>query len=69
MSDFHSAGAFVVQLRTATDFDRGRVEGRVEHVASGRTANFASATELLESLAQLWKNAPADRPVISDGGM
>ena len=69
MSDFHSAGAFVVQLRTATDFDRGRVEGRVEHIASGRTANFGSAAELLESLAELWKNAPADRPGISDGGM
>jgi len=46
MSHCHSAGAFVVQLRTATDFSRGRVEGRVEHIASGRTANFESADEL-----------------------
>ena len=69
MNHFHSAGAFVVQLRTATDFDRGPVEGRVEHIASGRSATFGSASELMESLAQLWKNAPADRPDISDGGM
>ena len=51
MNDFNHAGAFVVQFRTPTDFERGRVEGRVEHIASGRTARFASTRQLLETLA------------------
>ena len=66
MSHCHSAGAFVVQLRTATDFSRGRVEGRVEHIASGRTANFESADELVETLARLWTSALNDH---QDGGV
>jgi hypothetical protein len=60
MNDFNHAGAFVVQFRTPTDFERGRVEGRVEHIASGRTARFASTRELLETLARLLKSAPVD---------
>ena len=40
-------GAFVVQFLTGTDLDAGAVSGRVEHVASGRTARFASIDELL----------------------
>ncbi len=67
MSHFHVVGAFVVQFRAATDFDLGRVEGRVEHVASGRTAHFGSASELVEMLARLWKTAPADHPGIVMG--
>jgi hypothetical protein len=45
------AGAFVVQFRAGTDFDAGRVEGRVEHVATGRTARFESLQELLSIIA------------------
>ena len=60
MNDYQHAGAFVVQFRTATDFERGRVEGRVEHVASGQTAHFESASELLETFARLSKSAPVD---------
>lgn len=60
MSDFHYAGAFVVQFRTVTDFECGRVEGRVEHIASGRTALFQSTKELLETFAQLSKSAPPE---------
>jgi hypothetical protein len=66
MSDFHHAGAFVVQFRTTTDFDRGIVEGRVEHVASGRAAHFTSARELLDTFARLGAaSAPSNpsRPV------
>ena len=59
MTDFHYAGSFVVQFRTTTDFERGLVEGRVEHVASGRAAHFTSTTELLEIFARLTKSAPA----------
>ena len=56
MSHFDCAGAFVVQFRTATDFGSDHVEGRVEHIASGRTAHFGSASELLAVLARMWTN-------------
>ena len=62
MSRLDCACAFVVQFRTATDFAAGRVEGRVEHVASGRTAHFESANELLTVLARIWTNALKDVP-------
>jgi len=58
MSHFDFAGAFVVQFRTDTDFGADHVTGRVEHVASGRTAHFESATELLAVLARMRTNAP-----------
>jgi hypothetical protein len=59
MNDFHHAGAFVVQFRTATDFERGRIEGRVEHIASGRVAEFTSMEELREAFAQASKSVSA----------
>jgi hypothetical protein len=55
MNGLQHTNAFVVQLRAGTDFERGRVEGRVEHIASGRTGRFGSAAELLELLAGLLK--------------
>jgi len=60
MVGFQQAGAFVVQFRPSTDFDSRRVEGRVEHIASGMTAYFTSTGELLDVLAQLWKNVRED---------
>jgi hypothetical protein len=60
--DFQRVGAFVVQFRTATDFEVGRVAGRLEHIASGVTAHFESAAELLELFARLWKDVQADSP-------
>jgi hypothetical protein len=56
INEFRLSSAFVVQFRTATDFERERVEGRIEHVASGVTAHFSSAAELLAVLAKLWKD-------------
>jgi hypothetical protein len=47
MNDLQHAGAFVVQFRNSTDFAAGHVAGRVEHIASGWCAHFASAQELL----------------------
>ena len=47
MNDLQHAGAFVVQFRTSTNFAAGHVAGRVEHIASGWCALFASAQELL----------------------
>ena len=60
MNHFEVAGAFVLQFRTGTDFVADQIKGRVEHVASGRTAHFESATELLAVLARLWTNTPQD---------
>ena len=60
MNDFQHAGAFVVQFRPSTDFECGPVEGRVEHIASGLTAQFTSTRELLDMLARLWRTVQAD---------
>ena len=57
MNDFHYAGAFVVQFRIATDFAANHVEGRIEHIASGRTAHFESSSELLAVIERMCTNA------------
>ena len=59
MDGLQHTGAFVVQFCTATDFVSGRVAGRVEHVASGRSAHFESAHELLEVFARVLNEAQA----------
>jgi hypothetical protein len=53
MNGLQHTGAFVVQFRAGSDFYGGRVEGRVEHIASGQSANFNSAAELMILLARL----------------
>ena len=53
MADLQHDGAFVVQFRAGTNFATGDVAGRVEHIASGRTSRFESASELLEILGRL----------------
>ena len=47
------AGAFVLQLGPDTDVRAGRLEGRLEHVASTRAVRFRSLDELLAALADL----------------
>ena len=44
------ASAFVVQFRSPTEVGADQLSGRVEHVASGRTANFESLEELPQLL-------------------
>ena len=44
---------FVLQLGPGTDLAAGRLEGRVDHVASTRWARFRSLDELLAALADL----------------
>jgi len=41
-------GAFVVQFRSGSSLEGGRVEGRLEHVASGLTAEFESLQQLVD---------------------
>ena len=57
MNGLQHGGAFVVQFRASTDFDAGRVVGRVEHIASGRTGMFDSAEALVDLLARMLKDA------------
>jgi len=45
-------GAFVVQVDETADPAAGRLDGRVEHVVSGKSAPFGSAGALLEFIAE-----------------
>jgi hypothetical protein len=58
MNGFQHSGAFVVQFRAGSDFESGRIEGRVEHIASGESARFNSAAALLAIFARLITEAP-----------
>jgi hypothetical protein len=55
MSGLQCTSAFVVQFRTRTDLEAGRVDGRVEHVMSGQTAQFHSVGELIEIMKAVLK--------------
>lgn len=46
MSGFRYENAFVVQLRRLLEFEGGELSGRIEHVASGKTATFSSIRDL-----------------------
>jgi hypothetical protein len=50
MSGLQHMGAFVVQFRTDNVVSENQVSGRLEHVASGRTATFHSREELIDLL-------------------
>jgi hypothetical protein len=59
-TDWTYTGAFVLQLGPGTDIGAGRLEGRLEHVASTRSARFDSLDELLAALRDML--ADANRP-------
>jgi len=40
-------GDFVIQLRSGGDLNRETLQGRIEHVDSGRSARFQSVEELV----------------------
>jgi hypothetical protein len=48
--------AFVVHLRPGTLPEEGRVAGRVEHVASGRSEHFDSLPVLLAFLGRVLRD-------------
>jgi hypothetical protein len=52
--------AFVVHLRPGALPEEGRIAGRVEHVASGRSEHFGSLPELLAFLGQVLRNLGND---------
>jgi len=47
MGGWQSKAAFVIQFREDTDIPAGRVEGKIEHIASYRAMRFHSVEELL----------------------
>ena len=62
MNGLQHAGAFVIQFREGTDFGAGRVAGRIEHIASGRSGRFDSAAALLDLLATVLEDAQSPEP-------
>ena len=57
MNGLQPASAFLIQFRTDADPLKGRLAGRIEHVASGKTANFDSVLDLPELLRQMLNEA------------
>ena len=53
MEGWQSKAAFVVQFRESTDIEAGRLEGRVEHIASYNAVRFHSLEELLAFVARI----------------
>ena len=60
MKGLQHANAFVIQFRGANQGDAERFSGRVEHVASGRTALFQTVQELPQILLRMLKTATSD---------
>ena len=61
-SDWPYTRAFVLQLGPGTDLAVGRLEGRIEHVASTRSARFGSLDELLAALKEMLAGATRPGP-------
>ena len=53
MEERQYKAAFVIQFRPEADIEAGRFEGRVEHVASFKAAQFHSLDELLGFIASV----------------
>jgi hypothetical protein len=47
--------AFVVQLHTDAEIERGQVYGRVEHIVSYQATHFTSLEELLTFISRVIK--------------
>ena len=53
MDRWQSQAAFVIQFREGTDIAAGRLEGKVEHIASYKATRFHSVDELLAFMARV----------------
>jgi hypothetical protein len=66
MERWQSKAAFVIQFREDTDIPAGRLEGKIEHIASYRAVRFHSVEELLpfisSVLAELKHGDRSERP-------
>jgi hypothetical protein len=66
MNGLVHANAFVVQFRSAAGASEEQFSGRVEHVASGRTATFHSMEELPKLLLKMLQDFRAGEWATSD---
>ena len=57
MAGWQCKAGFVVQFHPETDVASGRLEGRVEHIASCESARFHSLEELLDFIARVLAEA------------
>jgi hypothetical protein len=57
MNGLIPASAFLVQFRAEAVSGGGKLAGRIEHVASGKTANFRSVEDLPMLLRQMLEEA------------
>ncbi len=55
MNEWQHKGSFVIKFRPETDPLQGRLDGRIEHVASGQTIRFRSFEELVAFLERVLK--------------
>ena len=53
MDGWQSKAAFVIQFSESTDVEGGRVDGRVEHIASYKASRFHSVDDLLAFIARV----------------
>lgn len=53
MEPWQSKAAFVVQFRESTAIEAGRLDGKIEHLASCKAARFHSLDELLSFIARV----------------
>jgi hypothetical protein len=60
MRALQHAKAFVIQFRSADEDNGGRLSGRVEHVASGRTETFQSIDDLPQLLLTMLRRLATD---------
>lgn len=65
-SDRNYARAFVLQFDARSDVAAGRFAGRVEHVASMRSARFVTLDDLLSFISMTLTEVGRTRPA-SDG--
>lgn len=61
MKGLPHANAFVVQFRSIDEPDVGCFSGRIEHVASGRTAVFQTVAELPQILVRMLKAVTSEK--------
>ena len=60
MKGLQHANAFVIQFRGTDQANADRFSGRVEHVASGRTALFQTVEELPQILLKMLRSVASE---------
>jgi hypothetical protein len=63
MEGWRYKAAFVIQFQPETNIEAGRLEGRVEHVASTKATRFHSLEELFTFIANVLAEARNSDPL------